>query len=504
MRRAWWLAVLMMPALAGCDAPTRPEHTERLRSIEVTGAIQSDGITTMHESVVFPTDDGGTLRLGAPTLGSVDGVRVNGSPRSGGGERVDVDPRGNQPQIDWLVTGAVERYTDAAIVTVPVWTPPKDASGDDLRVPISGTLQLPAPPTGRVRWHGASPATVAVEGVTIRYSGMIGTTTISELTFLLPSDALSVAPLLAGGTRVASFEDRQASADAADADIAKDLDDQRRREDLEANLYWAAVGLEIAIPFLVTAVVLLRAASVRRRAGQGVPDELPDPPSDLPPAAVALLHAGGTDIGAEAIASTILDLHHRGALVIEGVTGERYTMRVVGSTGRGGEASLLRALSDAATDSSHVTGPPLLLAGNGDWWRSMRRDVVAIARDAGLLRRRYPSGLFISAVIALALTTLPLYARSPETIVAGIVVAAILVAIPFVGGYALTGPGHRERARWEAYRRHLAAGDLADVGAPGVIIWGTSLVYATALGVATTCVDDLSPAGARHKEPAHP
>jgi hypothetical protein len=468
--------------------------------VELTGVIEPDGATTMHQSVAFPSDDGGTLRLAAPTLGSVDGVRVDGSPRSAGGERVDVDPRGSAPQVDWVVRGAVERYADAAIVTLPVWTPPKGASGDDLRVPVSGTLQLAAPPIGPVRWHGASPATVSVDGMNVRFTGVIGTTTPSELTFLLPSTAVPAAPLLAGGTRAASFESGQASADAADARIAKDLEDDRDREDLEANLYWTAVGFEIAIPFLVTLIVLLGAARVRRRAGHGVPDELSDPPSDLAPAAVALLHAEGTDIGAAAVAATILDLHQRGALLIEGLSGERYTVRVVGSSGRAGEASLLRAIAAAGAP---VTGPPLPIAANGDWWRSMRRDVVAISRDAGLLRRRYPSGLFISAVIALALTTLPLYARSPETIVAGIVVATILAAIPFVGGYVLTGPGHRERARWEAYRRHLAGGDLADVGAPGVIIWGTSLVYAAALGVATTAVADLSPAGARSKEPAH-
>jgi hypothetical protein len=499
VRRGWWLVIVVVVVLAGCDAPTRPEHTERLRSVEMAGVIQPDGAATMHESVVFPSSDGGTLRLGAPTLGSVDGVRVDGSPRSGGGERVDVDPRGYQPQVDWVVHGSVERYPDAAIVTLPIWTPPKHASGDDLRVAVSGTLQLPEPPIGTVRWHGASPATVTFDGSSVRFSGAIGTTTPSELTFLLPSSAIPGAPLLAGGSRVASYESRQASADAADAGIAKDLEDRRHREDLEANLYWTAVGLEVAIPFLVTFAVLLGAARVRRRAGRDVPDELSDPPSDLPPAAVALLHAGGTDIGASAIASTILDLHQRGALIIEGVSGERYTMRVVGASGRAGEASLLQAMT---ASTSPVSGPPLPVAGDGDWWRLMRRDVVAIARDAGLLRRRYPSGLFISAVIALALTTLPLYARSPEMIVAGTVVASILAAIPFVGGYVLTSPGHRERARWEAYRRHLAAGDLGDVGAAGIVIWGTSLGYAAALGVATTAVADLSPAGARRKEPA--
>jgi uncharacterized membrane protein len=117
---------------------------------------------------------------------------------------------------------------------------------------------------------------------------------------------------------------------------------------------------------------------------------------------------------------------------------------------------------------------------------------VATARAEGLLRRRYPSGLFLTAVVALAITTLPLYARSPETIVGGFVVATILSALPFVGGFVLTGDGHRERARWESYRRHLAAADLGDVGAPGIVVWERALVYGAALGVATQAIGDLT------------
>ena len=86
----------------------------------------------------------------------------------------------------------------------------------------------------------------------------------------------------------------------------------------------------------------------------------------------------------------------------------------------------------------------------------------------------------------------PLYARSPEALVGGVVVATILAAIPFIGGFVLTGAGHRERARWEAYRRHLDGADLGDVPAPGVIVWESALVYAAALGVAEAAIKDLS------------
>jgi hypothetical protein len=488
MRWAGVSLVVVVVGLTGCDAPTRPEHTTRLTDYGINGALQVNGSVEMNATVQYPSDDGGPLRLSAPTLGEVGQVQIQSSPRSASGETVDLDPQGTRAFVSWVVHGAAERYGDGAIVTLPLWTPPNGVNSDDKRVHIAGSLTLPAPPVGKVHWHGASPADVTVDGTTISYQGEIATTTPSELSFVLPSESLPVAPLLPGASRVASYEDRQASADASDERIAGDLASDRRREDLEANLYWGAVGLEIAIPFLITLLVLLRVASVRRRASRDVPDELPDPPSDLAPAVVSLLHADAHDIGADAISATVLDLAQRKAVIIEAVSGERYTLSVVGSSTRPGEASLLGALGAAGP----IVGPPLPVSKEGEWWRALRQDVAATARETGLLRRRYPSGLFLSAVVALAITTVPLYARSPEALVAGIVVATILAAIPFIGGFVLTGAGHRERARWEAYRNHLEAADLGDVPAPGVIVWESALVYAAALGVATTAIKDLS------------
>ncbi|MEY2453116.1 MAG: putative rane protein [Acidimicrobiaceae bacterium] len=481
------MAIVGVCVLAGCDAPTRPEHRERITNLDFFATAQADGDVAVKLTIEFPSDDGGTLRLAAPTLGTISDVRLDGSPRSASGETVDVDPNERAATVEWIVHGAIERYPDGAIVTLPVWTPSPGLNGDDKRVPISIAMHVPAPALGQARWHGATPNGFGAEGSLILYGGEIATTTPSWLTFLLPSDALPGAPVLPGASRVASYEDRQASADASDARIVSDLANDRRREDLEANLYWGAVGLEIAIPFLITLIALLRTAAVRRRATRDVPDELPDAPSDLSPAVVALLHADAKDIGAGAIAATILDLVQRRALTIEGVSGERYKLAVTGSASRPGEAAVLATLGPAP-----VEGPPLPISRQGEWWRMLRRDVVTIAREAGLVRRRYPSGLFLTAVVALAITTIPLYARSPEALVAGVVVASILAAIPFIGGFVLTAAGHRERARWEAYRRHLAAADLGDVPAPGVIVWESALVYAAALGIATAAIKDLS------------
>ena len=118
--------------LTGCDAPTRPQHTERLRSLNLSGTLQSDAFV-MRAAVAYPSDDGGPLRLGAPTLGEIDQLRIDGSPRSSSGPTVDVDPQGRLPDIQWRLVGAVEQYADGIIVTLPVWTPPQGVSDDDKR-----------------------------------------------------------------------------------------------------------------------------------------------------------------------------------------------------------------------------------------------------------------------------------------------------------------------------------------------------------------------------------
>ena len=486
------MVLLGLVLLAGCDAPTRPEHSTSIEKLDAAATVQPNGDVAMRLGVAYPSDDGGKLRLGAPTLGTIDGVEINGSPRTASGESVDLDLDGRSIAANWQLHNAIERYPDATIVTIPVWTPPRGADGNDKRVPISGALELPAPPIGQVRWHGASPATASVDGATVRFNGEVSVAEASELTFLLPSAAVPASPVLAGASRVASYEDRQAPLDDADARLASDIRDDRRREDLIANAYWAIVALEIAIPFLITVLALIRTANARRHADDGLPHELTDVPSDLAPAVVSLLQADGQDIGKEAIAATILELANDHSLSVDGITSERYVMKVTGSGSRPGEHALLAAIAARVGPDGTITGPPLGLSTDDDWWKTLRREVVSIARSERLLRRRFRSGLFVTAVVALAITTLPLYARSPETVIGGIVVATILASLPFIGGYVLTAEGHRERAKWEAYARHLRGGDLSDVGVPGIVVWEQALVYGAALGVATKAIGDLT------------
>jgi hypothetical protein len=470
--------------------------------VTLDAVVGADGAVAVAGTVEYPTDDGGPFTVEAPTLGTLREVRVDGNPRTGGSTSMKLDPTARSASVAWVIDGAVERYADGAIVSLPVWTEADDLSGDDARNPVRVTVTLPAPPVGAVHWPGASPAVATVAGTTITLNGELGPTTGSTLTFVLPAESVPGATLVPGATRVAAFQERQRPDDEADARIADDLRSDADREDLEATIYWVVVALEIAVPFLVTLLAAVRTAAVRRRAAAGVPDEIDDPPSDRRAAVVSLLHAEGQDIGREAIAGTVLELTHAGVLSVEGVTSERYLFRVERDGRTPAERELVGALRAAAAADGTIGGPPLPVPAGGPWWRSLRREVVIDSRTAKLLRRRYPSSLFLTSVFALAITTIPLYARTPEALVAGFVVASILGALPFVGGYVLTGAGHRERAQWNAFRAHLVhQADLGDVGAPGLVVWGPYLVYGAALGVAETAVRDLTPAGAEPKEP---
>jgi len=64
-------------------------------------------------------------------------VTIGNSPVRRRGDTVDVDPQESRAFVSWVVHGAAERYSDGAIVTLPLWTPPKGVNADDKRVHIA-------------------------------------------------------------------------------------------------------------------------------------------------------------------------------------------------------------------------------------------------------------------------------------------------------------------------------------------------------------------------------
>lgn len=488
-------AAAVVLVTAGCGAaPTHPRAVTDVRAVSLDATVHPDGTITVDTTTRFADDDG-TVVAGAPTLATITGVVVASTPTTDSGERIEIRSRDASLRVGFTVVGAVERYRDVAQVTIPMWAA-RGGLADRLAapaVPIAGTVTLPAAPAGRVRLHGAPGADVTVDGATVSFAADVAPKATAELVLTLPSSAVAALPLLRDEDRADYLEDRQRFADRADARLAADIDEARDRAGLIDGGYWTLVALEALIPLLV---VLLRVAGAGRRrleAGAGVPEILRDPPTDDRPAVVALLAADGHDIGVEAVAATILDLADRKQLTIENTGGGSWRMGVHGGDARPGEGELLAALAAAPPP---LTGPPLPIPPQGDWWKALRRATVADARQAGYLRRRYPAGLFRAAVVALAVTTAPLWGTSPPAAFAGFGLAAVLAVLPSIGGFVLTDTGLKAQARWKAFNRHLHDNaDLGDVDPAGVVVWGPNLVYGTALGQAGTAVAALRPKG---------
>jgi hypothetical protein len=500
--RAPWLTATALVLATACsaDAPTRPDRHGQIESVQFDGVLSESGLLQVRFDVTFASDAGGPVAVRPPLLGTVENVTVNGTARGGlgYGTTIEVKAIGRQAAVGADIIGAVERYGDIAVITVPVWGSPSDARSGDPLVPMRGTITLPTPPLeGTVHWHKASPQNVGVEGNTLRLDGAVAMDTPSELVLALPALALPAIEPISDEARLDYFGERQAALDRADAEFDDDLEADQRRENLGAGIYWAAVGAEVAVPVLVAVVGLVRGAARRRRAVAGVPGSLSEPPGPESPAVVALLDREGNDIGFGAAAATILLLAHDRRIEIEGGGGGRYILDLGrGATGRtAAEQIVLRALR-ASSREGRVEGPPLRLDPDGPWWKQFKRATLAEAKHAGLVARRYRSGLFVTATAMLTVTTFPLWGTTPEAAVAGLVVGGVLALLPFVGGYRLTSRGHRVRAMWLAFRRYLHDhAEFGDAEPAGVVVWGPYLVYGVALDAAPTAAEALAPAG---------
>ena len=488
---------IMVVVAGGCDAPTRPERSSPVASIALDATLTADGTVQVRQDVAFLHAKGGSFVVAAPLLGSLSDVAVDGNQRSGGGDSTTLDVRARQAAIDATVTGGTDRYTDVAEVSVVVWAQQPSGALSDIPVPVRGVLHLPVAPV-TVHWHGAANGHATIEGSAVRLDGTVATNRASTLVVTVPAAAVPGVAVVEHETGASYLESRQTSLDDRDGRVARDLRNEQQRQDRLAQGYWGLVGVELGIPLLVMAVRLGRAGRRRRSAGAGVPHSSSDPPGDEPPALVALLRHEGHDIGAAAAAATILDLVQRKVIGMSGITSEHWVIDVNGSGGRPsspGEKAIVTALRSAADEHGNVTGPPLPMDPDGPWWHTLRADVVAQARAQGLLVRRFPSGLFVTAVIALTVTTAPLWFRTPLAAAAGMAAAIVFLALPFAGGFVLTAEGLRRRAAWMSFARYIhEQGNLGDVPPTGIAIWGPYLSQGAALGEAPKAVAGLTPA----------
>ena len=241
--RATLLAFGALVVLGGCaaDAPTRLGRKGQTESLTVEATAAVDGSVSVRLTVRFVSGEGGVVALSAPILATADAITVDGQPRTDLVTSFPIQLRAPTAQtvVTYRLNGAVERYSDIAVVTIPVWTEPNDSRRTDPLVHLTGLITMPGPPGGGAYWHGASPNEVTVVGNEMHLAGQVAMWHDSEIEVAVPADAFPTLPVLAGGPRLDYFQARQAKLADEDADFAKTLDDDEQRADLLAGLYWA-------------------------------------------------------------------------------------------------------------------------------------------------------------------------------------------------------------------------------------------------------------------------
>lgn len=271
-------------------------------------------------------------------------------------------------------------------------------------------------------------------------------------------------------------------------------------DDRPAGLIAVAVVVGVAaFLVLVGPALALRA---RAAAEAATPPELAEPPSDLPPALVALLVGHRGRGRRAAVAATVLQLAERGQLRIDPLDAERFELTVVPDA-RGElpfEWYVLQNLRGGASEAQGrtVTGPPLW---RPEMWRRPRlgtfeRDVLQVAANRQLLTPVASAAVLFVLPMALAACMLALESGQAVAVLSWGFGPGAFVGL-FAGvvlGHRRTPAGELEAARWLAHGRWLRrTANLDDVGVPAFLVWGHHLTNGVATGVAGTAADALSP-----------
>lgn len=497
----WALAATL--ALGACDAPTRRSTTPSITGVTSTVTISPDGSAEIRETITVRPGSETELPLSPSALPGdvrVEDFTLDGDPLSDAVRARGVTLPSGAHTVTYRIRGTTRSVGNTATATVPLWQPSGSLPLEAHLIPMKAEISLPpgaAVNASESQWTtGVWKPDVVRRGSTILLSGAVHPTNPAGLTVEFPSGlvpGVTASPEIPGSRRA---ERVRASLQRADTAFWQRVDSARERADLLATGYWLLVAVEIAAPVLVSLVGLLRALRSRRFAAREAARTATEAPQDIAPDVLAVLTIDSTEVDRAAIAAVTLELVRREAIEMQHVSSTDFRLRPASGADalrNQAEVAVLRAVHDRLGPDGWVAGPPLGLAADGELGKPFRRDVMRRAMRAGLLKRRFPSGIYGFAVVMLLLTTAPLWLRSAEMAFGATVVAATLLALSALGGFRLTPSGHRAKARGDAYARYLEAQtEMNRVGVPGVVMWGPNLVYAAATGVATSAIDDLT------------
>jgi len=513
-RRAAALGLLAVAMLAaGCVSRELIESpgTGNLERIEIDARVGADGRVDTHLVVHYRDESGGVLLVPDPAaLDTVD-VTVDGAPPRGapGSFRtLEVPVDAARAEAQYQVDGLVSAGPDVTVVEVPlILAKASDVSRQDAPVPIEGTLTLPPGVETRdvdAHWQAGVDPELVTEENQVRFSGASPPWIGSQLVIGLPAGAIPGVDERANPTR-AEYETRVAGIDRTSTELQRTLAGQKR----EVDFALATISvISIAFSALVVAMFVwmnLGGAAERRRILARVPRELADPPDDLDPALVALVHGEGKHLDRDAVAGTVLDLAHRRMVAIDGLVAGRYRVRVRNRAepAHSTDAVTLDALRSLPGD---MVAPPLWPERRWRPWRRYRRSVYRRGTDAHLIERRLKSIFVGPCATGLAVGTWPYWGVGrfwlvPIVAVGTAVGFGLLMFVPLGTRYRLTNKGVLAMAQWRAFATWMRAhGDFRDLSAPAVAIWGPYLAQGAVLGVARRVATELAPRAGRQRE----
>lgn len=515
MRVRVWQAlaavVVVVVAGAGCKDPAAVPRQSTLDRRDLDITVNADGSMVVTEQVHFVGDAGGLV--GIPQRHPLEPVRDitvdgqplapgQGAPLTFGGTELRIP--GSAATITYAVGGGVQAYPDLTVAQLALHGSASDASRQDPLVELHATIHLPPGASGPAgdavlpHWQNGFSQITRVEGDVLTLDGEVAAWTGSNLAVgFAPGTVLPPTDLVHDQPQRAAFEAQQATFDESTRSLERTLEGQQFAADLTRPIF---LGVAVFVVLLMVVSTRRQGRAERKRRAQlddDVPEELRDPPTDDAPAVVALLLAKGERVGPGAVAGAVLGLAHRRVLSIDGITSEEFALRPAATRPSlsASDSLLLDAIGAALDADGARRGPPLWSSPPRRFWAPYRRAVLKEAKAAGLLARTHKPMLFGLYAVIFATCTWPLWLDQSQVLLVPVLsVASLIFGFPFLAKMTITDAGIRRRSQWLAFRKFLVAESALDqVGAPGVATWGPYLVYAAALDVATTAIDDLAP-----------
>lgn len=503
------VAVVVIASVASsCRDPAAVPRQSRIERVDLDASVAADGSVRIEQRVTFVDDGGGLVAVPVSAgLTQLADVTLDGQPVAPASGSTEVRVAARTATVAFTLRRAVELWSDITVAGFAVHADASDASRQDPLVAFHATITLPeAAAAGDVLayWHTSLDQKVTVAGRVVTLDGNVPAWAPSEVAIGFAPGSVHLGPddtifLVRDLAHRADFEARQAQREAATESLEATLDDQAALAGLVRPMFLGLVVIVLA--FTVASTQRVRHANRRRRArlDDDVPGELREPPGSESPAVVALLVAKGERVDRDAVAGTLLGLVERGVIELDGITSEEFVLRLRAPRPAvsAPEAVVLDALARTAGHAQgELRGPPLWRASTPRFWTSYRRAVVAEARRAGLVQRAYKPSLFGAYAAIFVGCSWPLWLdQSLVFLLPVVTVAGTILSIPILGRVEITDMGVRRRAGWLAFQRFLSQqGEIGEVGAPGIAVWGPYLTYGTALGVARAAAEALAPA----------